>query len=227
MQTTRHCQIYLYTTPCLVAILLSLLMLFAAAALADEVAVGRFSTEGLTGWEEKRFKGETGYRLVEEDGRMVVEATSRGGASGLFKELDFDPEKYRYLRWSWKIEQTIAEGDETTKAGDDYAARVYVVFPGRFFWQTKAINYIWANKLEQGESIANAYTSSAMMVAVQSGNSNSGRWQFEQRDIYHDYEKLFGSPPGEAGAVAFMTDTDDTGGSAIAWYGDITLSSTP
>ncbi len=226
MHTTRKCQKYLFGIP-FFTIFVWLSVILATVAVADELAVGRFSFEGLTGWEEKHFKGETGYRLVEEGDRMVVAATSRGGASGLFKELEFDPEKYRYLRWSWKIEQTIAEGDETTKAGDDYAARVYVVFPGRFFWQTKAINYIWANKLEQGQSIANAYTSSAMMVAVQSGNDNSGRWLFEQRDIYEDYEKLFGSSPGEAGAVAIMTDTDDTGGSATAWYGDITLSSTP
>ncbi|MGE3551129.1 MAG: DUF3047 domain-containing protein [Geobacter sp.] len=29
-----------------------------------------------------------------------------------------------------------------------------------------------------------------------------------------------------AGAVAIMTDTDNTGAEATAWYGDITLSTT-
>ncbi|MEE4242053.1 MAG: DUF3047 domain-containing protein [Desulfopila sp.] len=200
---------------------------FSTTAFAGELPIGRFTAEGLAGWEEKSFKGNTKYRLVKEGDRMVVEANSRGTASGMFKELRFDPEQYRWLRWSWKIDKTLTEGDERTKAGDDYAARVYVVFPGTFFWQTKAINYIWANTLSQGEAIANAYTSSAMMVAVQSGDENSGRWLTEERDIYSDYEELFGSPPGAAGAVAIMTDTDDTGGSATAWYGDITLSSQP
>jgi hypothetical protein len=38
---------------------------------------------------------------------------------------------------------------------------------------------------------------------------------------------LFGTEPGQATAVAFMTDTDNTGSSATAWYGDITLAAKP
>ena len=193
------------------------------SAMAEELAVGHFSREGLTGWESKSFHGETEYQLVDAKGKMVVQATSRAAASGMVKKIDFNPQKYRYLRWSWKIDHPIAAGDETTKAGDDYAARVYVVFSGRFFWQTKAMNYIWANKLPKGESIANAYTASAMMVAVQSGSENNGKWLSEKRDILADYRELFGAEPGAASAIAIMTDTDDTGEEAVAWYGDIIL----
>ncbi len=199
-------------------------LLTAVSVLAEELAVGRFSTEGLTGWEKKEFKGLTEYGLIRDNDRTVVKATSQAAASGLVKKIVFDPHKYRYLRWSWKIDHTVAGGDEKTKVGDDYAARIYVVFAGKYFWQTKAINYIWANHLKTGDSLPNAYTASAMMVAVQSGPSNSGQWLVEQRDIFADYQKLFGSAPGEANAIAIMTDTDDTGSSAQAWYGDITLS---
>ena len=192
-------------------------------AIADELAVGRFSTEGITGWETKSFHGLTEYSLTREKEHMVVKATSQATASGLVKKINFNPQKYRYLHWSWKIGHTISAGDETTKAGDDYAARIYVVFSGTFFWQTKAINYIWANKLKKGESIANAYTSSAMMVAVQSGPENAGQWLTERRDIMADYQMLFGTEPGMASAVAIMTDTDDTGEIGVAWYGDISL----
>jgi len=61
-------------------------------------------------------------------------------------------------------------------------------------------------------------------VAVESGNTRSGEWHAEERDIFVDYQNLFGSDPGEVRAIAIMTDTDDTGGEATAWYGDITLS---
>jgi hypothetical protein len=196
----------------------------AGPVMAETLAVGRFSTEGFTGWEKKIFKGETEYSLIQENDSIVVKAASQATASGLIKKISFDPQKYRYLHWSWRIDKTIAGGDETTKAGDDYAARIYVVFAGTFFWQTKAINYIWANHLEKGTFIANAYSSNAMMVAVESGPEKSGQWLNEKRDIYADFKMLFGSEPGEASAVAIMTDTDDTGGNAIAWYGDITLS---
>jgi hypothetical protein len=191
---------------------------------ADEITVSRFSVEGLAGWTPKSFKGRTEYRLVNENGRKVVKATSHAAASGLVKNLRFDPAKYRYLRWSWKIDNTIEGGDEKSKDGDDYAARVYVVFSGRFFWQMKAINYIWANQLPKGNSIANPYTAEAMMVAVESGPVQAGQWLTEQRDILADYRRLFGEEPHEVSAIAIMTDTDNTGGNVSAWYGEIALS---
>jgi hypothetical protein len=166
----------------------------------------------------------TDYRLVQENGKTVLRAFSQAAASGLIKKVSFDAGKYRYLRWSWKIDRTIPGGDEKTKAGDDYAARVYVVFRGRYFWQTRAINYIWANHLKKGESLPNAYSGNAMMVAVESGPARAGQWLSAERDLLADYRRLFGEEPGEAGAIAIMTDTDNTGAVATAWYGDITLS---
>ncbi|HIJ87940.1 MAG TPA: DUF3047 domain-containing protein [Desulfuromonadales bacterium] len=190
---------------------------------ATERAVSRFDTEGLSGWESKSFKGTTEYRLIKDEGRVVVKATSHNSASGMIRKISFQPSKYRYLRWNWKVTGTIKGGDEKTKAGDDYAARIYVVFPGRFFWQTKAINYIWANKLAKGESIPNAFTANAGMIAVESGNSDAGQWLNEERDLLADYRSLFGTDPPDAEAIAIMTDTDNTGGTAEAWYGDIVL----
>jgi len=199
----------------------------AANGRTEDLAVSRFELEGLSGWTQKIFKGQTYYRLQEDDGRVVVQATSHAAASGLVREMKFSPAVYRYLRWSWKIKDTIKDGTENTKAGDDYAARLYVVFPGRFFWQTRAINYIWANHLPKGKSIPNAYTGQAMMVAVQSGPALAGQWINEERNIWADYKVLFGEEPEEAAAIAIMTDTDDTGMSAVAWYGDIVLSTSP
>lgn len=62
------------------------------------------------------------------------------------------------------------------------------------------------------------------MVAVESGPSMAGQWLTEERDILADYRRLFGEEPGEAEAIAIMTDTDNTGESALAWYGEISLS---
>lgn len=212
----------------LLMIKLIVFIIFAAlgnqAANAESFAVSKFASEGLSGWETKSFKGQTHYSMIKENGSAAVKAYSRGAASGLFKKVTLAPQKYRYLRWSWKVAGILANGDESSKAGDDYAARVYVVFPGRFFWQTRAINYIWANHLPAGQFIRNAYTGNTMMVAVESGPSKAGQWQSEQRDLLADYRRLFGDEPGEIGAVAIMTDTDNTGGEAIAWYGEISLS---
>ena len=191
---------------------------------ADEIQISHFSTEGLRGWEPKIFKGKTEYLLQQEEGRTVVKAVSHAAASGMVRKIHFEPSTYRYLRWSWKITRTITGGDEKTKAGDDYAARLYVIFPGRFFWQMKAINYIWANRLPKGEHSPNAFASNAQMLAVESGNGRAGQWVFEERDLLADYRLLFGTDPPAADAIAIMTDTDNTGGNAEAWYGEISLS---
>jgi hypothetical protein len=218
---TFNCKLQITPLFCL---LLTALFYSTSASHAEEIPVSRFNTEGLVGWESKSFKGITEYNMVKENGRTVVKATSHAAASGLIRKIRFEPSKYRYLRWSWKIAHTIKGGDEKSKAGDDYAARVYVVFPGRFFWQMKAISYIWANKLVKGESVPSVYTGNAKMVAVESGDGKAGQWLTEERDLLADYRLLFGTDPHEAEAVAIMTDTDNTGGSADAWYGEISLS---
>lgn len=208
----------------IIGIALISLCTFIPAVDAEEIAVSHFSTAGLSGWEPKKFKGITEYRLVQENSRTVVKATSHAAASGLIKKLSFDPKKYRYLRWSWKVKQTIVGGDEQSKRGDDYAARIYIVFPGKYFWQMKAINYIWANKLQKGGSVSSPFAADSKMVAVESGSQKAGQWVTEEVDLLADYRRLFGENPQEAEAIAIMTDTDNTGSSAEAWYGDITLS---
>ena len=208
------------------AIVLALLLV--AAGTAAATAVGRFSAGDLSGWEEQTFRGKkkTTYGFVQDGRRSVLKAESHGAASGLIRKKEFDPRELPVLRWSWKIAATLKKGDEQTKAGDDYAARVYVVFPGTFFWQTRAINYIWANRLPKGSSVPNAFApKNVRMVAVESGDGNTGKWLAEERNIRDDYLKLFGEEPPMAGAVALMTDSDNTGESAVAWYGDITLTS--
>lgn len=204
------------------AIALALLLL-APPGFCEDLLLGNFSGGDLSGWEPKIFKGKTSYTLVADGERQVLKAESDGAASGLYKVVMLDPRKFPVLRWSWKIEGTVPEGDGRTKEGDDYAARVYVVFPSILFFRTKAINYIWANRLAKGTTLPNAFTSNAMMVAVESGNERAGTWVSEERNLYEDYRKIFGEDPPDIGVVALMTDTDNTGGKAVAYYGDITL----
>jgi hypothetical protein len=153
----------------------------------------------------------------------VLRAEARAAASGLIYKIEYDPKEYPILTWRWKVENILQKGDETKKAGDDYAARVYVVFPHWFFPKTKTINYIWANRLPKGEHVPNPFVSNAVMVAVESGSENVGRWVSERRNIVEDYRRLFGRDPPRAGAIALMTDTDNTGESAVAYYDDIRL----
>jgi len=194
---------------------------------ADTIEISRFATDGVTGWERKKFKGETEYRIVKDGDRSVLMALSNSAASGMFKKVKLDPEQYRYLRWRWKVAAPLKNGFERVKQGDDYAARVYVVFPGFFFWQSKAINYVWGSQLAKNEFFPSPYTDNVAVIAIESGADRAGIWVTEQRDILADYRRYFGGEPRKLGAIAIMTDTDNTGSSATAWYGDITISNLP
>ena len=82
------------------------------------------------GWEIEEFEGETRYRVVELDGRRVVEADSAATASSLYLEREINLTETPILEWSWRIEKPLAVADERIKEGDDFAARIYVVAPG-------------------------------------------------------------------------------------------------
>ena len=197
-------------------------MLVAAVSGASGIIrIGDFAESGLTGWSEKSFKGKTEYRIVEDAGKKVLQAKSQNSASGLVFDTDYDPNAYPVVSWNWKIDNTIAKGDSRTRAGDDYAARIYIVFPHWFFPKTKTLNYIWANQLPKDSFQLSTFTSNDMMIAVESGSAKAGQWIPVRRNIVEDFRRAFGEDPPEVGAIAIMTDTDNTGESAVAWYSDI------
>lgn len=188
--------------------------------------IGDFSHGDLSGWSNKVFDGTTRYSLVADSGRRVLKADSRNAASGFYKQTHVDLEQTPYLHWSWKALNILGGIDEHTKAGDDYPARVYVIFSdGVFFWRTQAINYVWSSNQPRDSAWRNAFTGNARMIAVRTGDAETGRWMQERRDVRLDYRRLFGSDARHVDAVAIMTDTDNTHKSAVAYYGDIYFSS--
>lgn len=204
--------------------LLLLLALGAASAGVERIDVLRDGDLG--GWEEKVFNGRTRYERVRRDGRQVVRATSRGSASGMVRRLRIDLEKTPILDWTWRVEATLGGIDERTREGDDYAARVYVIRSHPLFlWKTRAVNYVWASARDEGETWPNAYTDSARHVALRTGDALAGQWVRERRDVRADFRALFGEEVRHVDAVAIMTDTDDTGAAATAWYADIAFTS--
>jgi hypothetical protein len=86
-----------------------------------------------------------------------------------------------------------------------------------------AINYVWTTALPEGTVLDNAYTDRAKIVVVRSGPAQVGRWVTESRDVYEDYRRVVGGEPPPIEGIALMTDTDDTGERAVAYYADIAL----
>jgi hypothetical protein len=195
-----------------------------ALAGAMNVTVGNFSGGDLDGWTVHSFQGTTSYRLVTQDGRQVLEADSKGTASGLVREIRVDLENLPYLNWSWRVDDVLNGIDERTKAGDDYPARVYVVVSGGIaFWRTRTLIYVWSSRQPAGSTWENAFTGNARVMALQSGKGTG--WATERRDVRADFKTCFNDDISFIDAVAIMTDTDNSKQAAMAWYGDIFFSS--
>ena len=186
------------------------------SAFATEILLDDYQGGLSPKWEEKSFKGTTLYQVTREDNQWCIKATSHSSASALYYKISYDTKKYPILTWRWKVDHVLSNGNALKKEGDDYAARIYVVFPSILFWKTKAINYIWANKLPRGTSVANPYASNAIMIAVESGSTHTGKWLDERRNVFEDFRRYFRQDPPQVGAIAIMTDTDNTGEKALA-----------
>ena len=202
---------------------LFIISLFSLKAFAGEILLDNYQGGLSPKWEKKSFKGETLYEVTQEDTLRCIKATSDSSASGLSYKINYDTNNYPILNWRWKVHHVLSNGNALKKEGDDYAARIYVVFPSLVFWKTRTINYIWANKLPPGKAVTSPFTKNSIMIAVESGESKTGRWIEEKRNVFEDFRKHFRQDPPRVGAIAIMTDTDNTGEKAVAWYGPIRI----
>lgn len=193
-------------------------MLFAGAAAAAAPAQLLFSAEDIARWPARSFEGETEYRLVRKDGAAVLQARARGQASARYLERRIELTRTRYLHWCWQVQSIYPGVAETTKAGDDYPARVYVVHKhGVLPWQVRSVNYVWSSTQPAGSAWPNAFTPRAHLLAVQGGDVRVGEWIAEVRDVRADFQALFGTAPEFVDGIALMSDGDNAGGDATAW----------
>lgn len=205
---------------------LMVLTIESSAAEPNRLPLGEFSRKQLDGWEQKSAEGETQYYLETMGDLTVLKANSQASASGLFKEQLIDLEKTPFINWSWRIANRLNGLIEQSKAGDDYAARLYVVVKGGLaFWQTKAINYVWASNTAKETIWPNAYAGEKlMMLALRGPEAAVNIWLTEKRNVRADLHKLFGEDIRYIDAVALMTDTDNSQSQVSAFYGDIWFS---
>lgn len=225
---------------------LAFVLLWPALASAEPVWVGQFAGAGEEippPWQVERLNEDvppTRYRLRQWDGIQAVEAHAVGSMALLARPVDVDLGRTPILCWRWRVDAPLKNADMTRKAGDDYAARVYLSFevpPDTLGLGTRmalalarslrgnavpdaAINYIWDNRHPVGTWQPNAYTERARMLVLRSGAADAGRWVEERRDVGADFRKAFGHAPAKLTGLAIAADTDNTGEEAHAGFAD-------
>jgi hypothetical protein len=189
-------------------------------------------TPGSDGWRPLAFRGTanpTRYTLESFEGMEVAKAESNCGASGLVLRLDaIRLDQTPLLSWRWRVDRGLDLLQEQTKAEDDFAARVYIMFeldkarastlsrlrhrlaellygsdiPG------SALNFVWTSRLPAGTVWDNPFEPSAKMIALAQGTSTS--WRTEIVDVVARYRELFRTPIPPAMGLAIMSDSDNS-----------------
>ena len=194
-------------------------------------------------WRVTPQKNKTQYTLKNYQGRTVLHASADVAASGLVLPLKPRPAAQQVLSWEWKAMNLIADADNQESSKDDAPLRIVVAFDGdktklplkdqMSFEMAKIISghdmpyaslmYVWSSKNPLETVIPSPRTSRIKMIVVNSGSDQLGVWQKHQRDLSHDYQSAFNSPPGKIIGLGLMTDSDNTKSKVTAIYGDIEL----
>jgi hypothetical protein len=140
--------------------------------------------------------------------------------------------QYPILGWDWFVEQPIASDvDETTKAGDDHPARLYLKFRSAG-GETHAMEIIWGNrKLRAGDwKYLESFWSRGSFphYVARGGDENAGHWHDEKVDLRALYRKNWGDPAGASLLeVALFCDTDATGARSVAYFSAVRVKRAP
>jgi hypothetical protein len=191
--------------------------------------------------------------VVADEGAAVLRVRSRaaGGTAAFALPASASAVGGR-LAWRWKIDRVVEKADLRRKSADDFAARVYVFFDvprqklglgertkmklAKLLYGAEAppavICYVWDNRHPVGTSAWSPYSRRVRTIVLQSGDGRAGQWVAESRDVDEDFRAAFGATWKDGGVprvsgVAAGNDTDQTGDSVTAWFGDIRLEGGP
>jgi len=196
------------------------------------------------GWELFRIapnKSLTLYRFVEDLGVVVLHAHAEASASGIVAPVRFDINASPILQWRWKVAQLIDDADNAVASREDSPVRIILNFDGdraKLSLRDRAssaiakrisgrelpyaeLMYIWSNRAPVGTVIENPHTHRIEMVVATTGAADVGQWVTVRRNVVDDFRRAFNELPGLLTDVGVLTDTDNTGATVDAWYGDL------
>ena len=196
-------------------------------------------------WQHRAFPGkkQTNYRATLHESRHAVRSESSAAASMLRETVRVEAADLGTVSFSWKVPALIAGADMMQAHLDDSPVRLVLAFDGdRSKFSAKnamlselaltltgeplpyaTLMYVWGSDRASGSVIVSKRTDRIRKLVLESGPQHLGRWLDYERDIKADFERAFGEAPGALVGIGIMTDTDNTRGQALAWYGPISL----
>lgn len=177
-------------------------------------------------WTHQRFGVPTDYTRVTRDGVPAIRAVGRTSASGLYRDVRYNVVEHPWLAWTWRVDRLQRTADIRTKAREDFAAAIFVIFgrPSMANRNVPTLAYVWTSGQLPENTIVDSphHPRIVRSVVVRSGDVRLGQWSRERRNVIDDFRNAFGrDPPNTVEVIALFTDNDQTGESVEAYYGAI------
>lgn len=199
------------------------------------------------GWTEKPLPGKRWQPFVPvvvngEPGLQV-----RSNASLSLLRTHFKPHRAlpAELQFSWWVDNLLPEADLSDSQASDAPAQIALAFDGdrsllsgRFAVMSEltqlvtgtplpyaTLIYVWATGPQHpvGTVLKDPRTDRIRYLVVDQGEAHLRRWVRHRRAVQADFALAFGEPAGPLMGMAIMSDSDNTGGSARAVFGRVTL----
>jgi len=183
--------------------------------------------------------------IVSQGPESVLRLRSDKSYSTLSHALPAGTRESR-LQWQWRLDEGLAQADLQRKEGDDVALKVCAMFdlplanipfvernllrlartlsgenlPGA------TLCYVWDRLQAPGTVVNNVYSKRLRFIVLDQGPARPGTWVSHARELNTDFLRAFGDeattvPP--LLAVVVGADSDNTGGSSLAFVKGITL----
>jgi Protein of unknown function (DUF3047) len=193
----------------------------------------------------RQTKPVTRFSIVDVDGKRALRVQADESYGNLVHPLNGVAPASK-LRWRWRVDALPVGANLHTKAGDDVALKVCVLFDEPLenvpFVERQILRvaraaaeqdlpaatvcYVWDVALPRGSTLHNAFTHRLRYIVLQSGTEHRRQWVEERRDIGEDFMSLFGDevkvlPP--VIGVAVGADADNTHGHTLGFVSDLDL----
>jgi hypothetical protein len=186
-------------------------------------------------------KSATQYEWGSKDGVRAISARANKSASIWERTWARNPDALGHVEFSWWIDDILADANVAEAGLTDSTARVMFAFEGdtsKLSARTRlqfelahtltgrappyaTLAYVWDAKAPVGTVIVHPRNDRVRKIVVESGAKHAKQWRKYRRNLKDDFKLAFGEAPGRMTSVALMTDSDNVGGIAKAWYGDI------
>lgn len=208
---------------------LGLVLAVATQGAAGDVALrleftGKLDPKGIPeGWTLKARKGQPEIVVRDEAGRKVVYFRAQSASFDLEREVNLDVRAYPLLRWTWKVTQLPLGGDLRSGKTNDQATQLMLLFEGK-----KTISYVWDTTAPEGtvsdESIGWPLSLAVKVLVVRSGSQGLGEWVTFVRNVADDFVRLYGTVPPRLRGIRIQINSQHTGSTAEATFGEIAFS---